>query len=96
MTGPGSCYRQIEFAGIIKGTTQRALAEQFLDFLLGPTFQADIPLQMFVFPVVSNTPLDETFARYLAVPEAPAQVDPARIASQREAWIAAWTEVVLR
>ncbi len=46
----GSCFRQIEFAGILKGTENRDLAEQWIDFMLGKTFQEDIPLKMFVFP----------------------------------------------
>jgi thiamine transport system substrate-binding protein len=51
---------------------------------------------MFVFPVNPEAELDATFERYLAVPEQPAFVDPADIAANREAWIEAWTEVVLR
>ena len=46
----GTCFRQIEFIGILKGTEQRALAEKLIDFMLSKRFQEDIPLQMFVFP----------------------------------------------
>lgn len=92
----GSCFRQIEFVGILKGTQQRSLAEAWVDFMLSPTFQEDVPLQMFVFPVNENASLDETFQKYLAIPENPAFVSPEDIAAKREAWIKAWTEVVLR
>jgi thiamine transport system substrate-binding protein len=51
---------------------------------------------MFVFPVNENAKLDETFEKYLAVPENPAYVDPDNIANNRETWIQDWTEVVLR
>lgn len=91
-----SCFRQIEFVGILKGTGNRVLAEKFIDFMLSPTFQEDIPLQMFVFPVNENAQLDETFIKYLAIPESPVILDPASIAENRENWISAWTEVVLR
>ncbi len=50
VTADGSCFRQIEFVGILKGTENRDLAEQWIDFMLGTTFQEDIPLKMFVFP----------------------------------------------
>lgn len=96
ITSDGSCFRQIEFVGILKGTSQRDLAEKFVDFMLSPAFQEDIPLQMYVFPVNAEAKLDETFARYLAIPENPAALDPALIARDREAWIEAWREAVLR
>lgn len=96
VVGPGSCFRQIEFAGILKGAANRDLAEAWIDFMLSPTFQEDMPLQMAVFPVNPEAKLDETFAKYLQTPEQPATVAPDVIASQREAWIQVWTEVVLR
>ena len=92
----GACFRQIEFVGILKGTQNRDHAEEWIDFMLSPTFQEDIPLQMFVFPVNENTQLDDTFEEYLAVPENPAFVNPEDISSKRETWIRDWTEVVLR
>ena len=96
LTAPGMCYRQIEFVGILKGTPQRKLAEAFVDFMLGKTFQEDMPLQMFVFPVNPEAALPEAFTRYAQVAEQPAALDSARIAARREAWIQAWTEAVLR
>jgi thiamine transport system substrate-binding protein len=96
VTGDSSCFRQIEFIGILKGTENRDLAEKFVDFILSPTFQEDIPLQMYVFPVNPEAQLNETFVKYLAIPENPAVLDPADIAANRENWINEWTETVLR
>jgi thiamine transport system substrate-binding protein len=96
MVGDGSCFRQIEFVGILAGTTQRDLAEKWVDFMLSTTFQEDIPLQMYVFPVNPAAQLDDTFVNYLQVPENPASLDPDLIAENREKWIQAWTETVLR
>jgi thiamine transport system substrate-binding protein len=96
ISGDLSCFRQIEFAGILKGTKNRDLAEKWLDYMLSPAFQEDIPLQMFVFPVNPAAKLDERFTRFLVVPEQTAQVSPEDIAAKREAWIKAWTEAVLR
>ncbi len=92
----GSCFRQIEFVGILKGTQNRDSAEKWIDFMLSTTFQEDIPLQMFVFPVNRNAKLEDTFNKFLAVPENPAFVSPEDIAANRENWIREWTEVVLR
>jgi thiamine transport system substrate-binding protein len=96
IVGDGSCFRQIEFAGILRGTQNRPLAEKWIDFMLSETFQEDIPLQMFVFPVNQNAQLDETFEKFLDVPEQPAFVSPQDIAKNREIWIREWTETVLR
>ena len=91
-----SCFRQIEFVGILNGTQKRVLAEKWVDFMLSPVFQEDIPLQMFVFPVNESAQLDETFQKFLAIPEETAQVSPDAIAENRETWIQEWTETVLR
>lgn len=91
-----TCFRQIEFVGILKGTQKLDLAKAWIDFMLSPTFQEDIPLNMFVFPVNDNAQLDEAFVNHLAVPDEPVQLDPAAIAANREKWIQEWTETVLR
>jgi len=92
----GSCFRQIEFAGILKGTQNRDLAEAWLDFMLGETFQEDIPLHMFMFPANENAILPEVFREFAHVPEHPAEVEYADIEANREAWLEAWTDTVLR
>lgn len=94
--GPDTCFRQIEFVGILKGTRNRAAAEDFVDFMLGRKFQKDMPLQMFVFPVNPEAPLPEEFVKYVQTVEDPATMSPDNIAANRDRWIAEWTEVVLR
>jgi thiamine transport system substrate-binding protein len=91
-----SCFRQIEFAGILAGTDNEAGARAVIDFLLSPEFQADIPLQMFVFPARNDVDLPEVFTAHAEVPAAPITMDPAEIAANRDAWIDAWTQTVLR
>jgi len=92
----GGTFRQIEFAGIIEGTQQQELAEAWIDYMLDLTFQNDIPLQMFVYPANVNATLPELFTQYGQIPASPAIVDPAAIEANREAWIEAWTDVMLR
>ena len=87
------CYRQIEFVGILKGTQNRALAEKFVDYMLSPEFQSDLPLNMFVYPVNPAAGLPEEFTKYAQTALQPSSLDPA---ANREAWIQAWTETVIR
>lgn len=96
VTGDETCFRQIEFIGILAGTEKRALAEKFVDFLLSPQFQEDVPLQMFVFPANQNAALPEIFDQYAEIASNPATLPPEDIAANREDWINAWTETVLR
>ncbi len=92
---PGTCFRQIEFVGILNGTQNRALAEKFVDFMLSQQFQEDIPLQMFMYPVNPSAQLPAEFVQWAQVADQPAVLDPALIGANRDAWIAAWTETVL-
>ena len=94
--GPDTCFRQIEFVGILKGTKQQALARQFIDFMLSPEFQADMPGQMYVFPVLPGVALPDAFAKYATRPSQPASIAPDEIAKNRDAWIQAWSDAVLK
>lgn len=96
LTADGACFRQIEFVGILRGNENRDLAEKWVDFMLSKTFQEDLPLQMFVFPVNPSAELDQVFLDYLAVPDNPVTLDLDRIAAMREDWITAWRDVVLQ
>jgi len=96
LNGPETCFRQIEFVGILKGTQQRALAEKFAAFMLDVQFQEDVPLQMFVFPVHPQAQLPEAFINYAALVEAPATLSPDEIAANRDRWIEEWTDVMFR
>jgi thiamine transport system substrate-binding protein len=91
-----SCFRQIEFAGILVGTEHEEAAQQVIDFLLSDEFQSQVPLTMFVFPVVADAELPQVFVEHAVVPDAPLQMDPQRIGEHRDAWIEAWTRTVLR
>jgi thiamine transport system substrate-binding protein len=94
--GPDTCFRQIEFVGILQGTRNRALAEKFVDFMLSERFQEDVPSQMFVYPVNPNAKLPEEFIDYAQAPEQPAMLPPEEITANRDRWIQEWTDVVLK
>lgn len=96
ITAPGTCFRQVEFVGILKGTQNRAAAEKFVDFLLSKTFQEDIPMQMFVYPVLPSAELPADFQQYALQADQPAVMAPAEIAANRDAWIQAWNEAILK
>jgi len=96
ITTDGSCFRQIEFVGILRGTKNLDLAKKWVDFMLSTPFQEDMPQQMYVFPVNSQAKLNDTFQKFLVIPANPAYISPEDISANREAWINAWTETVLK
>ena len=91
-----SCFRQIEFAGILRGTEHVAEARALVDFLLSRSFQEDIPLRMFVYPAADDAELPEAFIEHAVVPEAPLELSADEIARGRAAWVERWTDIVLR
>ncbi|MCE5275679.1 MAG: thiamine ABC transporter substrate-binding protein [Syntrophaceae bacterium] len=96
LVSPGTAFRQVEFAGILKGTKNAALARKFIDYMLDMAFQEDIPLQMFVFPANTKARLPEVFTLHARVADKPVTLDPAIIAANRDKWLEAWTDAVLR
>jgi thiamine transport system substrate-binding protein len=96
VTTPDTCFRQIEFVGILQGSSNRTLAEKFVDFMLDKQFQEDIPLNMFVFPANEQAILPEVFLRWAKIPDDPVVVDAVTINANRDTWIKTWTEKILR
>lgn len=90
-----SCFRQIEFAGVLAGAANPSGAAALIDFMLTDTFQEDVPLNMFVFPASQSAALPPEFVEHTTVPIAPHIMDPAEIEANRDAWVDRWVEIVL-
>ena len=96
ITDPKTCFRQIEMAGILKGSKNRDLAEKWIDFMLSVPYQEDLPLNQFVYPINPQAKLPEAFVKWSSVAQEPANLSPDAIAQNRERWIEEWTNEVLR
>jgi thiamine transport system substrate-binding protein len=90
-----SCFRQVEFAGVLKGTSHADAAHEFIDFMLSKQFQEDMPLQMYVYPVRTDAALPDVFTKFAVRPPNPIELDAATIGQNRERWIDDWTSAVL-
>lgn len=90
-----SCYRQIEFAGVLAGTEHPEAAGQLIEFLLSKPFQDGIPEGMFVFPVVDDAELPTEWAKHARLADEPHLLDPADVEANREEWTDRWVEIVL-
>ncbi|MEU1293953.1 MULTISPECIES: thiamine ABC transporter substrate-binding protein [unclassified Streptomyces] len=92
----GTCFRQTEYAGLLSNARNPAGGKALIDFLLGREFQQDMPLNMFVYPVVEGAEVPSVFRAYGPQAEHPQTLAPDRIAANRDQWVKAWTSLVLK
>ncbi|MFF3908547.1 thiamine ABC transporter substrate binding subunit [Streptomyces sp. NPDC001848] len=92
----GTCFRQIEFAGLLTGAHNTKGGKAFIDFLISRRFQEDMPLNMFVYPVVRGAKVPAEFTEYGPAAKSPETMDPTKIAADRDQWVKAWTSLVLK
>jgi len=85
-----TCYRQTEFAGILRGAGKAEAAGAFIEFMLSLPFQEDMPEQMYVYPVNSQAVLPEAWERYTTPVEDPLALPFEEVGARREAWIQQW------
>ncbi|MBB1252335.1 thiamine ABC transporter substrate-binding protein [Streptomyces sp. OF3] len=90
----GTCFRQIEFAGLLEGAKNPEGGKALLDFLAGEEFQKDLPLNMWVHPARADVELPEVFTRYGAEIEKPHAVAPEDIEANREQWVKQWASLM--
>ncbi|MER6064387.1 thiamine ABC transporter substrate-binding protein [Streptomyces sp. NPDC001792] len=92
----GTCFRQIEFAGLLSNAENPKGAKAFIDFLVSKEFQEDMPLNMFVYPVVEGAKVPAEFTEYGKAAEHPETMAPGKIAANRDQWVKSWTSLVLK
>ena len=91
-----TCYRQVEFAGILRGTDASENAGKLVDFLISERFQREVALGLFVFPANDDVELEPEFIQFATIPESPITIDPTLVDANRTEWIERWNAAVLR
>ena len=87
-----TCYRQVEFAGVLRGTDSPDEARQLVDFLVSNEFQQHIPLNLYVFPV-ADVELEKVFVDHAVIPENPPALTPTEIDDGRATWVELWADI---
>lgn len=90
-----TCFRQVEFAGVLQGTGSPDAARQLVDFLVSERFQQELALNLFVYPINQAVELPSEFIDFTVVPETSRSLDPSVIDAERSTWIDEWTDLVL-
>ena len=91
-----TCFRQVEYAGVLAGADNAKGAEALVDFLVSRPFQEALPDAMYVFPVDAGAELPPDWAEFAVQPDEPFAVDPADVAAQRDDWLREWSDVTSR
>lgn len=89
-----TCFRQVEYAGVIRGAQNEVGAQKFIDFLLSPQVQAAIPENLYMYPAVADTPLPEEWEQFAPLSESPVEVSQEEIGAKRDTWIREWTAAI--
>lgn len=89
---PGTCFRQIEYAGVLAGAENEQGAQAFVDFLLSEDVQAAIPESMYMYPVDESVELPADWVDFAPLSDTPVEVDPTLIAAERDQWIRDFAE----
>ena len=91
-----TCFHQVEFAGVLRGTKYPASAGTLVDYLVSKSFQELLPLTLFVYPARTDAVLPAEFNDFAVRPTDPLVVSPSDIEAKSKDWIAAWTNLVVR
>jgi thiamine transport system substrate-binding protein len=91
-----TCFRQVEYAGVLAGADNPEGAEALVDWMLSDEVQSALPESMYVFPVMPGATIPADWAQFAPQPTDPWEVAPDEIAANREQWLTEWTDVVSR
>lgn len=91
-----TCFQQIEYAGVLRGSEFTQQAQQLVDYLAGPIFQSLLPESLFVYPANEDVALPQSFIDYAPTITTSYSLPPEDISKNRQAWIEQWSDIVLR
>ncbi|BBH17773.1 thiamine ABC transporter substrate-binding protein [Nocardioides baekrokdamisoli] len=89
-----TCFGQVEYAGVLAGAKNAPGAQAFIDFLLTPEVQKELPGSMYVFPVVDGVALPSDWTKFAYQPTQTLTVPAADIAANRDQWLQTWNDIV--
>lgn len=90
-----TCFRNVEYAGVLRGTSRPDEARQLVEFLRSAAFQRELPLTLFVYPADGAVDLPAAFTDHITQPDRPYRLDPGQIDAERANWIDEWTNIVM-
>jgi thiamine transport system substrate-binding protein len=90
-----TCFRQVEYAGVIEGAENPEGAQQVIDFMLSEQFQQDLPRSMYVYPADPEVALPAQWERFAPLAESPLSLPAEQIDANRSGWLQEWSDTVV-
>ncbi len=87
-----SCFRQTEYAGVLKNAKNPLGAAAVVKYLLGSKFQSSLPEAMYMYPIVKETPLPEKWSKFATLATR-TYGDTLNIEINRKSWLTQWTAI---
>jgi thiamine transport system substrate-binding protein len=91
-----TCFRQVEYAGVLTGADNPQGAADLVDFMTSSTFQDALAESMYVFPVDDEAALPRLWKRWAEPSPSPIDVPAAEVVANRDEWLRAWSDVTAR
>ena len=86
------CFRQTEYAGVLKNAKNPLGATALVKYLLSSKFQSSLPEAMYMYPIVKDTPLPEKWKKFATLATR-TYGDTLNIDANRKSWLAQWTAI---
>ena len=90
-----TCFRQVEYAGVLRGADNPTGAQALVDYLLTDEFQTALPTTMWVYPINEQVMIPTDWVDLAPLAADPWVISPGEISKNREVWLKEWIEVVL-
>ncbi|MDO4260227.1 MAG: thiamine ABC transporter substrate-binding protein [Actinomycetaceae bacterium] len=91
---PATCYRQVEYAGVIEGSESPEAAAQFVEYMLTPKVQEAISEVTYMYPVNPEAKVPETLTTFGPLTEKPVLLPADKVAEKSEEWLKTWQDTV--
>jgi len=89
-----NCFRQLEYAGVLKNAANPDGARAFINFMLSPEFQAALPTSMYVYPVDKSVTLPTNWAKFAKPASTFVDVSELDFDKGRDKWLDQWRKLM--
>lgn len=89
-----TCYRQVEYAGVLEGSKHTDAAKKFIEFMLTKEVQEEISNVTYMHPVTAEAKASEDLLKFGPLTESPILLPADKVAQNSEKWLKEWQEAV--
>lgn len=89
-----TCFRQVEYAGVLKGAHNPQASRQVVEWLLSDEVQSSVPESMYVYPISDTATLPAEWVKHAPLAENPVMLPIEVIGAERERLLREWSELM--